>query len=561
MFATPLFAQEAKTLWTQKFAKDVEWFKTTDLGFVLLATDDFLRALDPETGQTLWNRDDLKKITEANVSEIEGTPLLLVSENSGSLSAKTKLHALDVTTGTAIWQTEKLKGVTVDVQPVYAKNFIIMITTPQNGAKSKLDMSALNMFTGDVVWEADFEDKVDLHEADASGRFIKKFDLHGHQEPLIDGDTFYLTYAGLHKFDLNTGKQLWKVPYDVTEGNILRGNAQALVDGDVIYTSAKGQVRAIDKNTGAVKWTSKKFSGAIAELQTAGGVLLGRTGGTFEDWTKKEYSVKKPLGVVAFDRSNGTLAWQYDDAKDSITNMVVLPGQNAVLIADKENLIGLDVSGKGQVKEAFKVKLEFKNKIGAGAVAGAALRVGLGGLGALGGGGGGEDVPVAISIREGGIAVVRGKQHILAFDPASKQIPWSVKYEAPGVSGWQKIAMMSVTAFSYTTATAQAASTYRGTSENTWANNQRSAAIKNYSTFASKRFTATSSTNRYVYVLTEVQAGKEKGAGIVGVDMNSGKSDRQILFKDKEPDYKVDEWTGRVFNVKDKKELTAYSLQ
>ena len=43
--------------------------------------------------------------------------------------------------------------------------------------------------------------------------------------------------------------------------------------------------------------------------------------------------------------------------------------------------------------------------------------------------------------------------------------------------------------------------------------------------------------------------------------MSTGKTDRQILFKDKQPDYKVDEVTGRVFNIKDKKELIAYSLQ
>ena len=557
-----LLAADAKTLWVQKFAKDVEWFKTTDLGLLLLATEDSLQVFDPETGQVLWNRTDLKKITEANVEEIASTPLLLVSENSGNVNVKTSLHALDVTTGKAVWQTDKLKGVTVGVQPIYEKNFVILMTTPQASAKSKLDLTALNMFTGDVVWETTLEEKVDLHEADSSGRIFKKFDLHGHQDPLIDGDAFYLTYAGLHKYDMNTGKLLWKVAYDVTEGTILRGNAQAVVSDAVVYTSAKGEIRAIDRNSGQVKWTSKKFSSAVAEMVDGGALLLGRTGGTFEDWTKKEFAVKKPLGVIAIDKSNGSLTWQYDDAKESITNMVVLPELKSVFIADKENLIGLDLDSKGKnVKESFKVKVEFKNKLGAAAIAGTALKVGLGGLRSLGGGNKNEDVPIAISLRENGTAVVRGKQHIIAFDPKNKEITWSIQYPAPGVAGWQKIAMASLTAYAYASYTAKAASTYRGTSENTWANNNRSDVIKNYSQFAAKRYSTNTATNKYVYVLTEIESGKDKGAGVVGVNMDTGESDRQILFKDKEPDFKVDELAGRVFNMKDKKELTAFALQ
>ena len=39
-----------------------------------------------------------------------------------------------------------------------------------------------------------------------------------------------------------------------------------------------------------------------------------------------------------------------------------------------------------------------------------------------------------------------------------------------------------------------------------------------------------------------------------------GCSDRQIMFKDKEPDYQVDEAEGRVFNLRNSKELSAFSV-
>jgi len=42
--------------------------------------------------------------------------------------------------------------------------------------------------------------------------------------------------------------------------------------------------------------------------------------------------------------------------------------------------------------------------------------------------------------------------------------------------------------------------------------------------------------------------------------METGRGDRQIMFKDKEPDYQVDEAEGRVFNLRNSKELSAFSV-
>jgi outer membrane protein assembly factor BamB len=347
----------------------------------------------------------------------------------------------------------------------------------------------------------------------------------------------------------------------VTEGSIKRGNAQALVEGDTVYTSAKGQLRAIDRQTGAVKWVSKDFGGAIAEMKLDGDVLYGRLGGAFYDFSKREYVNKKPFGVASVDKKTGATVWYYDKAGDSITNMAMLPELKTVLVADAKNLIGLDTTSGGKVKESYKVKLEFKNNLGAAGTAAKVAKFGFGGLGAIGKGGGDDrDEPVALYRRENGTVVVAGKQHLLAFDPRSHQIVWSVKYDAPGVPGWQKIAMAGLTALAYTSATASAANSYYGTSENRWANKQRVNSLVAYEQFVSKRYSATKATGNYVYVLTTVREGKEKGAGLVGIQMETGRGERQILFKDKEPDYQVDEPAGRVFNLRNSKELSAFSV-
>jgi len=108
----------------------------------------------------------------------------------------------------------------------------------------------------------------------------------------------------------------------------------------------------------------------------------------------------------------------------------------------------------------------------------------------------------------------------------------------------------------------QASHTQLGTSENTQANKAKANAVANYEKLFNKRYTATKSTGGYAYVLTEIEEDKDnKGGGLVGLNLNSGEVEHQVLLKMKEPDYDVDELEGRIFNIKDKKELTAYSVK
>jgi outer membrane protein assembly factor BamB len=535
---------------------DVNWHTVTVLGGLLVGTDEGITMYKPDSGEVLWTRDDLKKLPEANVEEIGGTPYLLVDANVGSVQAKTSLRALDVLTGKDLWTTEEVRGVTVGSFPMLEKNLVLLVTVPAPAAKSKLDFQALDLATGKTLWASGMEDKVDLHVSEASGRFLVKYDLSGHQPPVFDNDSLFVSYAGLHRFDLATGKLAWSNVYDVTAGSIKKGNAQIVLDGEVIYTSAKGQLRAIDRGTGQIKWTSKDFGGALAQMELSGDVLYGRLGGNFYDKLKKEWDLKKPLGVVAVDKKTGTPIWRYDGAKEGITNMVLLQDQGTILIADTKNLIGLDMKSQGEVKEAFKVKVEFKDKIGAAKIAAGVGKFLLGGAKAALAKSGDQDAPVGIAVRKNGTAIVLGKQHLLAFDPKTKAIAWSVQYEAPGAGAWAKTLMGAMTAISYMGYLGQAASTGSSAA----ASGAQEAVIR-YGEYAGKRYSAAGSSLSHAYILTNVKEGEEKGAGLVGVNLDSGKGDRQILFKDKEPRYEVDEIAGRVFVVRDDKELLAFSVQ
>lgn len=565
--ACALFAPAALAgapLWTHKPAEDIKWYDVTDEGTVLVGTQHSLYCLNPETGEPLWRREDLADIAEHEQQELRGTPVLLVYDNTGAVNKRTRLFALDILTGKTIWQTEQLKGYTVQVAPHYERDMLVFLTVRDNKApKDKPDISALKLSTGEVLWQSEYTDTVDLYGIERGSRYYQKFDLSGANPPVFDGDSVYFTYAGLHRYSLADGKLVWKLPYDVTEGKIKQGNAQAVIDGDTVYTSAKGQVRAVDKQTGALKWTSKDFGGAVAEMKLAGDVLYGRLGGTFYDFGKREYVPKKPLGVVALDRRTGAANWFYDKASESVTNMVVLPEERLILIADEKNVIGLDTSASGKVKEAFKTKLEFKYSLGAAATVAKVAKFGFGGLSALGSKGADTtDNPVALVRQENGTVVIRGAQHIAAFDPRTRQTSWGTKYAAPGVAGWKKIAMTAITVY-LAAASWERENGYASAGDSFSTSRENSNFIglmSSYEQYMTKRFSASKAGGTYAYVLTDLKEGDAKGAGLVGVNMLTGKGDRQVLFRDKEPDYEVDETTGRIFNLRNSKELTAFTL-
>ncbi len=64
------------------------------------------------------------------------------------------------------------------------------------------------------------------------------------------------------------------------------------------------------------------------------------------------------------------------------------------------------------------------------------------------------------------------------------------------------------------------------------------------------------SSKAYSYILTKV----EKDIGIVGVNLATGETDRQLVLKEKEPNYTVDEPTNRIFHFAGKDSVVAYQF-
>ena len=176
------------------------------------------------------------------------------------------------------------------------------------------------------------------------------------------------------------------------------------------------------------------------------------------------------------------------------------------------------------------------------------------------------DEPVALIRQENGTVVARGKQHLLAFNPKTKDISWSTKFAAPSVSGWQTFVMTTLTAI---TVALQQGNKEMSASRNDWSavskqNDSLIATVNDYQKYMVDRTSATKQSGNNIYVLTDLKTKDEKGkddkgAGLIGVNMLTGQGTSQIMFKDKEPDYEVDETMGRLFNLKEKT-ISAYTI-
>ena len=73
----------------------------------------------------------------------------------------------------------------------------------------------------------------------------------------------------------------------------------------------------------------------------------------------------------------------------------------------------------------------------------------------------------------------------------------------------------------------------------------------------SKRFKATAATENAQFILTKL----DDGVGLVKVNKDTGKVDKEIVLKDKKPEYQVDEIAGVLYYKANDKTIYAYDLQ
>ncbi len=285
-FLFPLFllfvASDAHSqAWTAKLDKDVRFYQTTDMGVLVAGTEKSLYAIDGATGETLWRRKDVR-LDETDVAPVPGTDLLLLGFEK---SERTRVEAVDILTGDAVWRSEKLRGTVMQMAVDPAANLLAVVLAKDakgdsgSGFKRKPLVYVLNLSSGDELW------KYEVSEVEMMPtRWVKSGDVgytfDNYRPPVFADGRLYVFYEGLTSFDARTGKSRLREKFRVNEEGLALTEAEPIFQDAFIYTSSRGRVRAISRESGDTEWEAKDL-GLTPEMVLVDTVLYVRTGGQF----------------------------------------------------------------------------------------------------------------------------------------------------------------------------------------------------------------------------------------------------------------------------------------
>jgi len=548
--------------WTAKLDKDVRFYQPTELGVVVVGTEKSLYGIDGSTGDTLWRRKDVS-LEETDVAPVPATELLLLNFEK---SDKSRIEAVNMLTGDLVWRSEKIKGAVMQMTVDPERNVlaVVLVKDPKNrardGFKRRPLVHVLDLKSGDDLWkyEVGEVEMMPSRWPEDDGKEVD-YTLDNYYPPVFVGNRLYLFYEGVTSFEARNGKERLREKYRVNEEGLALTEAEPIFADDVIYASGHGRVRAISRQTGDTEWEAKDL-GLTPEMILVGDVLYVRTGGQFTRIKNGETAERGPYGVSAIDARSGKVLWRYKGADKGITNLL-LPARNLIAIADRDDLIMIDATtGKRTSRVSHKIE-----------------RASFG------------------LINDSGDIVIGGQSEIVALDAASGRQLWRSRHTPPGRGILRTVGAIAARAtalyFRYggTAMTAfrgvQVARTISGLSwSRSSVSNLQSLAtassrrnrgsrfdrldpvvkrvdpahqLERLSRFLWHRERLATLRGQWMYFYTDLKG--RDGNGLAGVNINNGRTEREIRLSDLDDRFVTDEVFG-VMYVSDGNRLFGHRL-
>lgn len=525
----PVFAQT----WTAKLDKDVRFYETTEMGVVIAGTEKSLYAIDPATGETLWRRKDTS-LDETDVAPVPGTDLVLLSIEKGD---KARVEAVDILTGDPIWRSEKIKGAVMHISVDTVANMIAVVLVKdaknraRDGFKRHPLLHVLDLTTGDELWKYEIGEVEMMPSSwpEDSGKEVD-YTLDNYYPPAFVDGRLYAFYEGVTSFDARSGKERLREKYRVNEDGLALTEAEPIFSDNFIYVSGHGRVRALSRQTGDTEWEAKDL-GLTPEMILIGDVLYVRTGGQFTRLKDGETTERGSYGVSAIDVRNGKVLWRYKGADKGITNLLI-PARNTIAVADRDDLIFLDVAnGKRISRVSHKIER-----------------------------------PSFGVLNERGDIVIGGQSEIAAFDAVSGRQLWRAKHTPPGRGVFRTVAAIAARAASLyfrfggpamsvrsSLTNLQGLATLTNRSRRTSRFNQfgiakrldASRQLDRLSRFLWHRERLATLRGQWMYFYTDLNDGK----GLAGVNINNGRTDREVRLSDLDERFVADEVLGVMFTA------------
>ncbi|MCA1575908.1 MAG: PQQ-binding-like beta-propeller repeat protein [Acidobacteria bacterium] len=551
-FAAVALAQS----WTAKLDKDVRFYQPTDLGILVVGTEKSLYALDSSTGEEVWRRKDVS-LDETDIAPVPGTDLLLISLQK---SDKARIEAVDLVTGNPIWRSDKIKGGVMHMAVDTSANLLAVVLAKdaknraRDGFKRRPLVHVLDLASGNQLWDYEASE-VELMPSRWFEDSDKEVDytLDNYYPPAFIDGRLYLFYEGVTSFDARTGKARLREKYRVNEDGLALTEAEPIFDNRFIYVSGHGRVRAISRESGDTEWEAKDL-GLTPEMLLIGDVLYVRTGGQFTRLKDGDTVERGSYGLSAIDARSGKLLWRYKGADKGITNLLV-PGPNVLAVADRDDLIFVDAqTGKRTARVSHKIE-----------------RASFG------------------LLNERGDVVIGGQSEIAAFDPVSGRQLWRARHTPPGRGIFRTVGAIAARAASlYFRYGGTAMTAFRGVqiarvvSGLSWSGLTARSSISNLQTLAtaSRRRSSRDSQLKRFGILDRVDPSRQldrlsrflwhrerlatlrgqwmyfytdlktrDGNGLAGVNIENGRTEREVRLSDLDERFFADEALGVMFTA------------
>lgn len=175
----------------------------------------------------------------------------------------------------------------------------------------------------------------------------------------------------------------------------------------------------------------------------------------------------------------------------------------------------------------------------------------------------GKEAPTSVAVRNGGI-LLTSDQNLAMLDWEGKPT-WQEYYRAPGKSAFGAI-LAGVTAVASAAGSMAAAnSSVRNRIAKYDSQADRDSELAGGLAAASgasvaemlKRFKATAATANAQFILTKL----DDGVGLVKINKDTGSKEKEIVLKDKKPEYQVDDRGGILYYKADNNTIFAYDLK
>ncbi|OEF28610.1 outer membrane protein assembly factor BamB [Vibrio rumoiensis] len=263
--------------------------------------DGEIKALDPETGKTLWKKD----LGEDKPARLSGgltasyDKLYIGSENG-------QAYALSVDDGSIVWQ--KTVDGEVLAKPLADESLVMFHT-------SKGSLVALKQDTGDSAWEISNE--------------VPNLTLRGDSSPVsVSGGVFWgMSNGRLAAALIEKGQLLWQQPIGTPKGSteidrLVDVDSTPLIIGSSLYSvGINGQLVGIDLRSGTPIW--KRTYSSATDLASDGSRIFVIT--------DKDH-------ISAVDVRSGTQLWNNDSLQyRQLTSPTII--NDYLVVADNEGYL------------------------------------------------------------------------------------------------------------------------------------------------------------------------------------------------------------------------------